>query len=194
MQNQELNRKQAQAAETRAKLMAVARRLFAEKGYAAAATEEIVAEAGVTRGALYHQFADKRALFAAVFEEIAQGVLGDIEQDAMASAGPIGALKAGSIAFFEGALAPDVRQIYLIDGPAVLGWAEWRAIDARLGTASLREGVAAAGADDIDAITHALAGAINELALWAAEQGAGPDVRRRAHALIDALVDGLFRT
>lgn len=191
---QEMNRKQAQGAETRVRLLAVARALFVEKGFAETATEEIVAAAGVTRGALYHQFADKKALFAAVFEEIAREVLSSIEAEADASVSPVAALKAGSIAFFEGALDPAVRRIYLIEAPAVLGWREWREIDARLGTASLREGVVAAGAADPDVVTHALTGAINELALWAAQEGGGAAVRRRAHEAIDALIDGFFRS
>lgn len=188
-----MNRKQAQGAETRAKLLRVARALFVEKGFAETGTEEVVAAAGVTRGALYHQFADKKALFAAVFEEIAQEVLAGIETEALASVTPIAALKAGSIAFFEGALDPAVRRIYLIEAPAVLGWTQWRAVDARLGSASLRLGVEATGAADAEVVTQALNGAINELALWAAEQGAGAEIRRRAHEVIDALIDGFFR-
>lgn len=191
MQSQ--TRKQAQSEKTRARLLAAGRALFAAKGYGGTATEEIVAAAGVSRGALYHQFADKRALFAAVFEEVAREVLAAIEAKADAAATPVEALKAGSIAFFEGALEPAVRRIYLIEGPAVLGWAAWREIDARLGAASLRRGVVAAGGGvDADVATHALAGAINEMALWAAEQGASGEARQRAHYAIETLIDGFF--
>jgi AcrR family transcriptional regulator len=192
---QELNRKQAQALKTRNHLIAVARKLFGKQGYADTATDDIVQAAGVTRGALYHQFEDKAALFAAVFEDVARDVLAAIEREAEKSATAIGALKAGSIAFLEAATNPSIRRIYLIDAPSVLGWSHWRAVDAKLGMASLRVGIEAVLTErrikkgDAQALTHLLSGGLNELALWVSEDKAA---RARAHALVGQAINALF--
>ncbi len=118
---------------TREALVAAARELFVTQGYFATGTEEIVTLAGVgTRGALYHHFADKRALFRAVFEAV--------EIDLLARAVPTdtatdtwGVLVAGLQGFLTAALEPEVQRIILVDGPAVLGWNEWRELEAKYG-------------------------------------------------------------
>lgn len=192
---EKVNRKRAQGLETRAHLVAAARNLFAARGFAETGTEEVVRAAGVTRGALYHQFADKTALFAAAFEAVAAEVRTRIEREAEASAGAVGALVAGSIAFLDAATDPAIRRIYLVDGPAVLGWAAWREIDARHGMASLSEGVVAALAGppartgDAEALTHLLSGALDALALWVADD---PSARPRAHAEVARVIAALF--
>ena len=192
---EKVNRKRAQGLETRAHLVAAARTLFAARGFAETGTEEVVRAAGVTRGALYHQFADKTALFAAAFEAVAAEVRTRIEREAEASAGAVGALVAGSIAFLDAATDPAIRRIYLVDGPAVLGWSAWREIDARHGMASLSEGVAAALAGppartgDAEALTHLLSGALDALALWVADD---PAARPRAHAEVARVIAALF--
>jgi AcrR family transcriptional regulator len=189
------NKKEAQGQRTRAKLIAAGRKLFAARGFAETSTEEIVAAAGVTRGALYHQFADKTALFAAVFEAVAEDVQASVERVADIAGGAVEALKAGSIAFVEAATHRAVRRIYLIDAPSVLGWAAWRALDAELSMASLRQGIDAALTEtvtsgaDAEGLTQFLSGALNELALWVAED---ETVRPRVHALIGQTIDALF--
>ena len=124
--------------ETRGLLLGAARALFAEKGFAETSTPEIVAEAGVTRGALYHHFADKTALFAAVVEAehaaVAQGI--EAAGDAMPS-DPVAALLAGSAAFFDAMSDAGRRRILLVDAPAVLGRAALDEIDARHGLETL---------------------------------------------------------
>lgn len=133
-------------ADTQRALVAAARRLFAEKGFAATGTPEIVAAAGVTRGALYHHFADKTALFATVVEgehmllamSINAAAAGDDEP------GPVRALIAGGDAFLDAMQDPGRRQILLVDAPAVLGRDTLDAIDAQHGLRTLIEGVAAA--------------------------------------------------
>jgi len=126
-------------AQTQRALIAAARTLFAEKGYAATGTPEIVAAAGVTRGALYHHFADKLALFAAVVEEehllMAMAINAGAESDE--EPGPIKALVAGSDAFLDAMQDPGRRQIMLVDAPAVLGRAAVDAIDRRHGMDTL---------------------------------------------------------
>lgn len=190
-----MNKKRAQRLQTHARLVTAARALFAARGYAETATEDVVKAAGVTRGALYHQFADKTALFAAAFEAVARDVLAAIERGAAAAATPLDALKAGSVAFLDAATDPAIKRIYLLDAPSVLGWRHWREVDSRFAMASLREGIEAvlAGAPsraaDAQALTHLLSGALNELALWMSDD---ETARPRAHAAVGATIDALF--
>ena len=131
-------------AATRDALLAAARSLFAEKGYAETGTPEIVARAGVTRGALYHHYADKADLFRAVVER--EHALMATEIEAASSGGDASgeALLAGGNAFLDGLADPGRRRILLIDAPAVLGPEEAAAINGRHGGRTLAEGVAAA--------------------------------------------------
>ena len=125
-------------AETRGQLLAAARKLFAERGFADTGTPDIVAAAGVTRGALYHHFADKTALFAAVVEAEHAAVAAGIETagDAMPE-DPVAALLAGGAAFFAAMRDEGRRRILLVDAPAVLGRAALDEIDARHGLETL---------------------------------------------------------
>jgi len=184
-------------ASTRAALLKAARTIFAEQGYATAATEEIVRRAKVTRGALYHHFEDKRALFDAVASDVAREIAEKI--DAMTPMDdPLKALVVGTGAFLDACLDPAVRRIYLIDAPAVLGWHRWREIDAPHGVRSLREGVTAMLArrpDDalaIEPTTFLLAGAFNEAALWIAEAKDEKAARRAMDRSLAALIERLF--
>jgi AcrR family transcriptional regulator len=184
-------------AATRAALLKAARTIFAEQGYAAAATEEIVRRAKVTRGALYHHFEDKRALFDAVASDVAREIAGKI--DAMTPMDdPLKALIVGTGAFLDACLDPAVRRIYLIDAPAVLGWHRWREIDAPHGVRSLREGVTAMLAEHpdnalaIEPTTFLLAGAFNEAALWIAEAKDEKAARRAMDRSLAALIERLF--
>ncbi|WP_157020286.1 TetR/AcrR family transcriptional regulator, partial [Mesorhizobium xinjiangense] len=130
---------------TRAGLLSAARQLFVAKGYAETGTPEIVAAAKVTRGALYHHFADKQALFRAVVEQESAAVAGEIEQAAPASMPPLEALIAGGAAFIRAMRVDGRTRLLLLDGPAVLGRAELDRIDLEMGgLGSLRDGLAAA--------------------------------------------------
>lgn len=132
---------------TRRALVAAARELFAQKGYAETSTPEIVSAAGVTRGALYHHFADKLALFAAVVEEehallsmaINAASGGDDDEP-----GPIKALVKGGDGFLDAMQDEGRRRILLVDAPAVLGRVALDEIDARYGLRTLVAGVGAA--------------------------------------------------
>ncbi len=188
-----------QAEETRGALLAHARGLFTEAGYAGAAIEEIVAAAGITRSTLYYHFADKLDLFRAAFEELAQEVATRIEEAARAGKGSAAALRAGCHAWLDACLDPAVQRIVLLDGPSVLGWEEWRRIDARYGIRALRELLEAAKDDGSIPKQPAwplallLAGALNEAAL---EIALAPDrraARRSVGRALDTLLDGLHR-
>jgi len=185
-------------AATRAGLLRAARTIFAETGYEAAATEEIVKRAKVTRGALYHHFKDKRALFEAVVVEVARGIAGTIDDMTVPVTDPLSALIEGTQAFLDACLDPAVRRIYLIDAPAVLGWHRWREIDAPHGVRSLREGVAAvlAARPDpglaVEPVTFLLAGAFNEAALWIAEAKDEKAARKEMDRVLEEFIARLF--
>jgi len=178
---------------TRADLIAAARKLFTEKSYAETGTPEIVAAAGVTRGALYHHFADKQALFAAVVEQEAAAVAQEIERASPPSLFPRDALIAGSDAYLAAMRTPGRTRLLLLDGPAVLGRAAMDAIDNRHGSRSLREGLVAAMRAQAmtrlpaEALTALLAAAFDRAAL-AIETGASAEDYR---AVLMALIDGL---
>src|ERR671915_941801 len=132
---------------TRGALMRAARELFAERGYAAVGTEQIVERAGVTRGALYHHFRDKRDLFRAVHVEMERELMEAIGERMGQASDPIDLLASGLNAFLDACTDPAVIRINLPDAPSVLGWAEWREIDERFGlgliTAGLENAMAA---------------------------------------------------
>lgn len=132
----------AQAEETRAALVAAARRLFAENGFHGTGTHEIVALAGVTRGALQHHFPRKEELFKAVFEQIEQDLIDRANAQDFSQTGEAWAqLQAGFGSFLESATQPEVQRIILIDGPAILGWAEWRNLEALYGLGVIERAV-----------------------------------------------------
>lgn len=178
---------------TRAALIAAGRELFVSRGYAETGTPDLVAEAGVTRGALYHHFADKRALFRAVVEAEAAAVAQEIESAARPGLPPLKALSKGGAAFLEAMQVAGRTQLLLIDAAAVLGREELDAIDARHGGRTLREGLAAAmqaGALPklpLAAIAQLLS-AVYDRAALAIAAGADPGEWRR---LIDTVLAGL---
>lgn len=165
--------KREQRERTRATLIEAARRRFAEDGYAGAGTEAILAETGVTRGALYHHFADKQDLFAAVCEALQAEVAQRISQ-AAAGQPPYEAIAAGCLAFIDAVARPEARRILLLDAPGVLGWARWNALDARHGFGLLKAGIEAAHdagvfACDPEVLAVLLNGALNHAVMWAAQ-------------------------
>ncbi len=179
---------------TRRALIAAARRLFADKGYAGTGTPEIVAAAGVTRGALYHHFADKEALFAAVVEEehlLMAMTINAATADSDEEPGPIRALISGGDAFLDAMQDPGRRQILLIDAPAVLGRAAVDAIDARHGLQTLVTGLRdamEAGAMKklpVEALARVFGAMFDRAALAAPEELA--DYRKAIKALIRGL-------
>ena len=132
--------------ETRALLVATARRLFAARGYAGVGTEEIVRAAGVTRGALYHHFGGKKDLLEAVYCQVEEELTQEIGELVLrqADASPLAAMETGARAFIEACSRPEVERIVLLDSPAVLGWDRWREIAANYGLGLIEASLAAA--------------------------------------------------
>jgi AcrR family transcriptional regulator len=185
---------------TRARLVAAARRLFAKHGYHAVATEELVSAARLTRGALYHHFRDKAALFTAVLEA-EQAALGLRLGHAIADlTDPWEIARRGIRALLVECCDPAVRRIVLIDGPSVLGWAAWREIDERhslgLVRAALELNVAAGNLPPLplDLLTHLVVGALNEAGLALAESAEPDTLARRYADVFDTVLDALRRT
>jgi AcrR family transcriptional regulator len=182
---------------TRERLLAHARTLFAGRGYAAVGTEEIVRAAGVTRGALYHQFRDKAALFEAVVEEVEAETTARVAAEAVTADGPLEALRAGARTFLTICADPGVERILLLDAPAVLGWERWREIGLQHGL-GLVTGVLEAGMESgtiarqpVTALAHLLIGALDEGAMLVARADDRRAARAEVDAVIDRLIDGL---
>src|ERR1700727_2407731 len=118
------------SAATRDALLTAARRLFAAHGYAEVATDAIATEAGVTRGALYHQFADKVALFDAVVDAVEADIVARLAAQAAAAgvSDPVEGMRQSVRSWLEICVEPEIHRIALIDGPSVLGWARWREV------------------------------------------------------------------
>jgi AcrR family transcriptional regulator len=129
--------KAAQGRATRAALLEAARRLFGERGYAATSTEDVVAAAGVTKGALYHHFGGKPDLFQAVFEQVKHEISDRVAEVFMVPDAWT-ALAGGCQALVDAQLDPAVRQIVLNDARSVLGWETVREVDNRFGAVALR--------------------------------------------------------
>jgi len=111
---------------TRAALCEAGRELFTERGFAAVGVEEIITRAGVSRGALYHHFDGKTALFTTIVEDIEASVSAAAIDRMAKVADPIDALLAGIRAVFDLCMDPVVLRLSFIEAPAVLGWSRWR--------------------------------------------------------------------
>jgi len=193
-------RTQAQrTAATRAVLIEAARKLFAEKGFADVSTQTIVAAAGVTRGALYHQFDDKAALFAAVYEDVERDLVTDIAARIMAAQplDPLEAMGVGARLFLDRCVAPDVQQIVLIDAPAVLGWDRWRAVGTKYGLGVIEGMLAHAIAEGaipeqpLRPTAHVLLSALDEAALFISRASDPDKARAEMTEVCDRVIGGI---
>jgi AcrR family transcriptional regulator len=193
-----VKRTQAERSEaTRSALVGAARALFGERGYGAVGTEEIVARAGVTRGALYHQFADKRSLFRAVVEALEQEVIGRVGTRIGAAQSADEALRLMASGWLDVCEDAEVQRIMLLDAPGVLGWDEWREIGHRYGLGeviALLEAAMEAGAiarQPATPLAHVVIGALDEAALYIARAEDPRGARADMEAVLDRLLSGL---
>jgi AcrR family transcriptional regulator len=192
-------RRAEQSEATRAALIRAARQLFARRGYANVGTEEIVRRAKVTRGALYHHFADKRDLFRAVHEQMEGELVEALGAELAGIEDARELLATGVRAFLDACTDPALARISLLDAPSVLGWSEWREIDARYGMGLVRMGLDAAmeqGAlprQDPEPLAHLLLAALGEAALLIANADDPQAARRRVEEPVMTLLGGLFR-
>lgn len=183
--------------ETRARLIASARKAFAAKGFAAASMDDLTAAAGLTRGALYHNFGDKRGLLAAVVAEVDGEMAARAKQAGEGAPTPWHALEAQGIAYIELALDPEIQRIVLLDGPAFLGDpSQWPSQSACLAETRLAlVGLAAAGTlapVDIEAAARMLNGAALNAALWVAASETPEVILPRAIGAFRAMARGFL--
>ena len=176
---------------TRSALTSAARQLFAERGYAAVSTDEIVRAAGVTRGALYHHYADKQALFRDVFEQLEAEITAEISAVVAGSTDQLVAMAVGVECFLDICQRPEVLRIGLTDAPAVLGWAAWREIEGRHGlgiitsmlAAAVDAGLLPAGAS-VPALSQLVLSAVIESALMIANGAPRESVQQALMTLL----------
>ena len=193
-----LTRRAEQANDTRAALVQAARSLFTQKGFHGTGTTEIARSAGVTRGALQHHFARKEDLFLAVFEKVQEDMAEAPSTETLDGDGKTWLrLKTDLNHFLDAATEPEVQRIILIDGPAVLGWAEWRRLEAHYGLGVIERGVL----DGINAglirrqealpLAHLILSIIDEAALMIANASDPSHERRNATLALDTLLSSL---
>jgi AcrR family transcriptional regulator len=186
-------------AETRGKLIAAARKAFGEVGFAAASMDDFTAEAGLTRGALYHHFGDKKGLLEAVIKEIDAEMGARLAEISAAADDPWEGFVAESVAYVEMALEPEIQRILLLDGPAVLGdpstWPNNSACIASL-TRSLRRLLDEGRIANVDAeaMARLLNGAMLEASLWIANAADQEATSRKAVGALRAVLDGLLNS
>jgi AcrR family transcriptional regulator len=182
---------------TREALVAAARKLFAQRGYAGVGTEEIVRAAGLTRGALYHHFGGKRELLAAVYEQIERELAERIASRALGATDPLAAMRAGTEMFLDACLEQEVQRIVLLDAPAVLGWERWREIAAEHGLGLIEATLGAAmeageiTRGPVKPLAHLLMGALDEAAMVVARADDPVASRAEVAATLDLLLEGL---
>lgn len=178
-------------------ILAVARRLFGEHGFAATTVDEIAAAAHVAKGAVYHHFKTKEALFEAVFDQVSGDLVLEIGRAARAERDVLAAMVAGTQHYFAATAKGPIGQIILRDGPAVLGWERWREIDAQHFGGKLPKAVAAAMdaglivRQPIEPLARLLLGAVTEAAVACASRAdtakAGAEHVRAFQSLVEAL-------
>lgn len=190
-------RRSEQADATRTALIAAARALFTERGYAATSTTEIVERAGVTRGALYHHFPAKDDVFRAVFEQLEDEVTQHVARAALAGADPFEQFRLGSRAYLDACLDPAVQRVVLVEGPSVLGWERWQEVEQRYGYGLVVAGVEAAMAaglvetQPVAPLAHVLFGALTEAGMVVARAEDPGAARAVMDEAMDRLLDGL---
>jgi AcrR family transcriptional regulator len=190
-------RREAEARATREALIEAALELFTERGYAGVGTEEIVARAEVTRGALYHHFTDKRDLFRAVFERVEADLMERIGKTMTGASDPWELITMGMRSFLDACEEPAVKQISLTDAPAVLGWQEWREIDNRHGlglTRAALDGAVEAGVIRpiaTEPMAHLFVAALSEAAFVIAHAERPRKARAEVEEALLELVEGL---
>jgi AcrR family transcriptional regulator len=193
-QNKNVTRGEA----TRGQLVAIARRMFAERGYEDTSIEAVLREAGVSRGSLYHHFPSKEALFEAVAEDVESTVGEQTVAASVGAPGPVEAMRAGFLAWIRLAGDPVVQRILLIDGPSVLGWERWRAMEERHALGLIRA-VLQVIADEgglrpemVGTLAHVLLASVNEVALVVARADDQPSAMQAGVDTIDELLRRLF--
>jgi AcrR family transcriptional regulator len=181
---------------TQAAIIKSAKRLFGERGFAATTIDEVAAAANVAKGAVYHHFATKEALFETVFEQVSEELLAEVDRVARSEKDALSAMAKGTKAYFAACAKGTAGQIVLHDGPAVLGWERWREIDNRHFGGRFPVALARAMDDGliarqpIEPLARLLLGAVTEVAIACSGRDlhkSGVKYARAFQTLLDAL-------
>lgn len=190
------SRKVAQGEATRKALLDAARDLFGARGYAETSLDQIVAAAGVTKGALYHHFGGKEQLFREVFRSVKQE-LSRVVAAAQWQPDPWEALLAGCRTFIEAHTDPGLQRIVLLDGRAVLSWEAWHEVDSEYGTVILRSALRRAlnhgliEPQPLKSLATILSGSLTEACMLVANAEDPGAARREAVAIVERVLQGL---
>jgi AcrR family transcriptional regulator len=188
-----------QAEATRTLLLAVARENFTEHGYAATSIDDIIQQAGVARGALYHHFSGKEALFRAVYETVEGEVVSRVMEAAASQASPWDAVRAGLSTFLDACLEPAFRRIVVLDSVSVL---QAQALEVGIDPIELPMvrtaltpllGTTTFGGIAIDALAHVALGGLYGASLYIARASDPHAARAEVDLVLDTLVSGLLR-
>ena len=193
-----MSRKVEQGQATRRELVAIATRLFVAHGYHGTSIDAVLTEAGISRGALYHHFDGKDALFEAVLDQVEHDVAERVAKAARGIDDPVEALRAGCHAWLRLARDPTIRRVALTDAPSVVGWEKWREIDERYAFGMLKATLGAVAAQGrtrqelVEVLGHMLLAALAEVALFIARAKDSKAAIRTGQSAVDELLDGLF--
>ncbi len=187
------------AALTRDQIVESARRLFAMHGYNAVSIEQIVGEAHVTRGALYHHFQDKRALFHAVFHAVERELSARASPELAPAdaADPWKKYRLRIQSYLDAILKAEFHRVLLIDGPAVLGWGEWRRLESEYGLGAISRALDRAMEAGrlprlpVEPLAHIILAALNETALLIVNAPDSEATRQEAGSALDVFLAGL---
>jgi AcrR family transcriptional regulator len=189
----------AQGRATRGQLIEVATRLFAEHGYEGTSIEAVLSAAGVSRGALYHHFAGKEALFEAVVSAVSAQVTAELGEVISGCADPVDALRTAALAWISLAADPVIQRVVLVDAPSVLGWDRWRAMDDGRTLGALRallQAVSDSGrlpAELVAPFSHMILAALDEIVMVVARAPDSTAAVAEGRMAVEALVDRLLR-
>jgi AcrR family transcriptional regulator len=184
---------------TRNRIVASATQLFSTLGYENTSIDAVLRSAEVSRGALYHHFGSKEALFDAVLATVEADIGRQTQAAARAEKDPVAALRAGCLAWVRLAGDPVVQRILLIDAPAVIGWQRWRAMDEGQALGQIKRALQAAAAlgrlqpDLVDMFAHVVLASVNEIALVIARAPDPKAATREGEVAVDALLERLFK-
>jgi AcrR family transcriptional regulator len=189
----------AQGRATRGQLIEVATRLFAQHGYEGTSIEAVLSAAGVSRGALYHHFAGKEALFEAVVSAVSERVTAELTEVVRDCADPVDAMRAAALAWISLAADPVIQRVVLVDAPSVLGWDRWRAMDDGRTLGALRallQAVSDSGrlpSELVAPFSHMILAALDEIVLVVARAPDSTAAVAEGRMAVEALLDRLLR-
>ena len=193
-----MDKRRAQGEATRQHLVGVATRLFAERGYEATSVEAVLDAAEVSRGSLYHHFANKQALFEAALDAVETRIARETMAAVEGSTDAVDGLRRGCLAWVRLAGDPVVQRIVLIDAPSVLSWQRWREIEEEYGLGLIKGAMLLAAREGrlpshlVDVFAHMVLATMNELALVIVQSDDPDEARRRAELAVDEYLSRLF--